>query len=317
MMPGKVLPACALVLISWLWAATAWSLETLEEEVKALSRFQRTVNYLQGSPLEERADFAAAALAELTAVYMAEADLARTQAAEQEIAARGKLLAWSQAVDQYANQLLVVLDDVEQGFPVSLRSSSQGPVTATVADRAVILGHPRADQQTAYELRVLTDFCDNHNCERMTVNADEPEPIPASAMRVTTLWTFTEGGPVCSSDGIEVRFHSSQNLPILRGLCEELVKELAALSTDLAWQIRHGVAIDWDGLVISATPQRPEHLVRLNAAGDSILASLPLLYESTDLLSDVVPWLNARSTGSIPASIRLDADEYGWVPPPE
>ena len=317
MMPGKVLPACALVLISWLWAATAWSLETLEEEVKALSRFQRTVNYLQGSPLEERADFAAAALAELTAVYMAEADLARTQAAEQEIAARGKLLAWSQAVDQYANQLLVVLDDVEQGFPVSLRSSSQGPVTATVADRAVILGHPRADQQTAYELRVLTDFCDNHNCERMTVNADEPEPIPASAMRVTTLWTFTEGGPVCSSDGIEVRFHSSQNLPILRGLCEELVKELAALSTDLAWQIRHGVAIDWDGLVISATPQRPEHLVRLNAAGDSILASLPLLYESTDLLSDVVPWLNARSKGSIPASIRLDADEYGWVPPPE
>ena len=95
------------------------------------------------------------------------------------------------------------------------------------------------------------------------------------------------------------------------------MKELAALSTDLAWQIRHGVAIDWDGLVISATPQRPEHLVRLNAAGDSILASLPLLYESTDLLSDVVPWLNARSTGSIPASIRLDADEYGWVPPPE
>lgn len=317
MMPGKVLPACALVLISWLWAATAWSLETLEEEVKALSRFQRTVNYLQGSPLEERADFAAAALAELTAVYMAEADLARTQAAEQEIAARGKLLAWSQAVDQYANQLLVVLDDVEQGFPVSLRSSSQGPVTATVADRAVILGHPRADQQTAYELRVLTDFCDNHNCERMTVNADEPEPIPASAMRVTTLWTFTEGGPVCSSDGIEVRFHSSQNLPILRGLCEELVKELAALSTDLAWQIRHGVAIDWDGLVISATPQRPEHLVRLNAAGDSILASLPLLYESTDLLSDVVPWLNARSTGSIPASIHLDAAQYGWVAPPE
>jgi len=285
--------------------------------LSAISRFQRTVNYLQDSPPEERADFAAAALAELTAVYLAEADLARTQAAEQEIAARGKLLAWSQAVDQYANQLLVVLDDVEQGFPVSLRPGSQGPVTATVADRAVILGHPRADQQTAYELRVLTDFCDKHNCERMTVNADEPEPIPASAMRVTTLWTFTEGGPVCSSDGIEVRFHSSQNLPILRGLCEELVKELAALSTDLAWQIRHGVAIDWDGLVISATPQRPEHLVRLNGAGDSILASLPLLYESTDLLSDVVPWLNARSTGSIPASIRLDADEYGWVPPPE
>ena len=317
MMPGKVLPACALVLISWLWAATAWSLETLEGEVKALSRFQRTVHYLQESPPEERADFAAAALAELTAVYMAEADLARAEAAEQELAQRGKLLGWSQAVDQYANQLLVVLDDVEQGFPVSLRPGPQGPVTATVADRAVILGHPRADQQAAYELRVLTDFCSNHDCEPMTVTANDPEPIPASAMRVNTLWTFTGSGPVCSSDGIEVRFHSSQNLPILRGLCEELVQELAALAMDLAWQIRHGVAIDWDGLIISATPQRPEHLVRLNAAGDSILASLPLLYDSADLLSDVVPWLYARATGATPELIRLDAAEYGWVTPAE
>ena len=317
MIPGKLLPAGALAIICWLVTATAWSLETLEGEVKALSRFQRTVHYLQESRPEERADFAAAALAELTAVYMAEADLARAEAAEQELAERGKLLGWSQAVDQYANQLLVVLDDVEQGFPVSLRPSPQGPVTATVADRAVILGHPRADQQAAYELRVLTDFCSNHDCEPMTVTAINPEPIPASAMRVTTLWTFTGSGPVCSSDGIEVRFHSSQNLPILRGLCEELVQELAALAMDLAWQIRHGVAIDWDGLIISATPQRPEHLVRLNAAGDSILASLPLLYDSTDLLSDVVPWLYARATGATPELIRLDAAEYGWVPPAE
>jgi len=317
MMPGKVLPAGALTLISCFWTVAASSQEADEIGVSALSRFQRTVNYLQNSPPEERADFTAAALAELTAVYMAEADLARAEAAEQKRASRGKLLGWSQAVDQYANQLLVVLDDVEQGFPVSLRPSPQGPVTATVADRAVILGHPRGDQQAAYELRVLTDFCSDHDCERMTVNADEPEPIAASAMRVTTLWTFTQGGPVCSSDGIEVRFHSSQNLPILRGLCEELVQELAALAMDLSWQIRHGVAVDWDGLVVSATPQRPEHLVRLNTAGDSILASLPLLYESTDLLSDVVPWLKARSSGGIPAPIHLDAAKYGWVPPPE
>ena len=317
MITGKVLPAAGMVLISWLWAVTASSQETQEKTANVLSRFQRTVQYLQESPPEERADFAIAALSELTAVYIAEADLARAEAAEQEVTARGKLLGWSQAVDQYASQLLLVLDDVEQGFPVSLRPNPQGSVTTTVADRAVILGHPRADQQTAYEQRVLTDYCSNHDCQRMTVTANESEPIPASAMRVNTLWNFTESGPVCSGDGIEVRFHSSRNLPILRGLCEQLVQELATLAMNLAWQIRHGVVINWGGLVITATPRRPEHQVRLNAAGDSILATLPLLYESADLLSDVQPWLYARSTGATPVLIHLDAAEYGWVLPAE
>lgn len=312
MNPGKVLPTGSLVLVACMWAATAWSQETLEEEVKVQSRFLRTVSYLQESPPVERADFAAAALAELTTVYMAEADLARSEAAEGKIAERGKLLGWSQAVDQYASQLLVVLDDVEQGFPVSLRPSPQGPVTATVADRAVILGHPRADQQAAYELRVLTDFCSNHDCERMTARAEEPQPIPASPMHVNPLWTFTEIGPVCSNDGIEVHFGSSRNLPILRGLCEQLMQEAATLAMDLAWQRRHGVTIDWEAMALSATPGRPEHLVRLNAAGDSVLATLPLLFSDAKLLADLAPWLSSYNAGSKPVTVRLDAGDYGW-----
>jgi len=315
MISGKLMPRAGLVLICWLWSVIALSQQTQEVQANGLSRFQRTVHYLQDHPLEERADFAAAALAELAEVYMAEADLARAEAAQQEGSARAKLLGWSQAVDQYASQLLLVLDDVEQGFPVTLRPGLQGPLTATVADRAIILGHPRADQQSAYEQRVLSDFCSNHDCERMTVTADQPRPIPASDMPVNTLWTFTDSGPVCSSDGVEVHFHNSRNLPILRGLCEQLVQELAVLAMNLAWQIRHGVTIDWSGLAISATPGRPEHLVRLNAAGDSILATLPLLSDSADLLSDIKPWLYARSTGAAPALISLDAAEYGWVSP--
>jgi hypothetical protein len=296
-------------------ASPASSLELLEGELPTLSRFERTVRYLQDSPPEERADFAAAALTELTAVYMAEADLARSEASEREGESPAKLLGWSLAVDQYANQLLLVLDDVEQGFPVSLRRDPQGPVTTTVADRAVILGHPRADQQAAFELRVLTDFCSRHDCERMTVSATKSSPIPVSAVRVNPLWTFTEAGPVCSNDSIEVRFHSDQNLAVLRGLCEGLFQEFAALAMDLAWQIRHGVAIDWDTLVISATPGRPEHLVRLNSTGDSVLVTVPLLFASTELLADIKPWLFARATGNKAVATRLDAAKYGWVSP--
>lgn len=312
MILSKALSAGSLALVTSLGAITVSSQESLAKEEALMSRFQRTVQYLQGASLEERADFAAVALVELTEVYIAESDLARAEAAHQKTVARSKLLSWSRAVDLYANQLVQVLDDVEQGFPVVLRPDPQGPVTTIVADRAVILGHPRADQQAAYELRVLTGFCSSHDCQRMTVIADDLKPIPASAMSVNALWTFTESGPVCSNDGIELHFHSSQNLPILRGICEELMQEAATLVMELHWQRRHGVVIDWTALAVTATPGRPEHLVRLNAAGDSVLVTLPLLYSDVQLLEDLRPWILSRLTGKTPEVLYLDTGDYGW-----
>ncbi len=279
---------------------------------EASSRFQRTVNYLQAAPPDEQADFALAALGELAAVYMAEADLARTQAAGQGDSGRARLWSWSVAVDQYASQLLLLMDDVEQGYPVVLRSAQHTDVTITVADRVVMLGHPRPDQQGAYEQRVLMDFCSGHECERITVTDATPAPIPLSQARANPLWTFTDRGPICSNEGIEVYFRSAENLPSLRGLCEQLAVEATALASELTWQTRHGVEIDWDGLAVSATPGRPEHLLRVNAAGDSILLTMPLLFASENLLVDLKPWVYARVTGGESAAVRLDAADYGW-----
>ena len=103
---------------------------------------ERTVAYLQDAPAAQQTDFAIVALAELVAVYMAEADLARAGSAQAQGSPRAGLLGWSVAVDEYANQLLLVLDELEQGQPVTLRPGQPGPAVVTVAGQVVILGHP-------------------------------------------------------------------------------------------------------------------------------------------------------------------------------
>lgn len=283
-----------------------------ETPPEAWSRFHRTALYLQDASPSEQGAFATQALAQLAEVYMAEADLARTQAAAEQASGRAKLLSWSIAVDQYADQLMLLLEDVDEGYPVTVMLGREGTVTVSVAGRAVMLGHPRSDQQAAYEQRVLSDFCTANDCKRMTVMAAEPKPIPVSAARVNPDWTFTEHGPVCAHGGIELHFGSSQNLAIFRSTCEELLQEAATLAAEIAWQNRHGVAVDWTALRITATPRRPEHLVHLNAAGDSVLLTLPLFFGSPGLLQDIGPWLRDRWSDEGPATVQLRAASYGW-----
>ncbi len=287
-------------------------------EAPPLSRYQRTVQYLQHVPEAEQAEFAGTALGRLVEVYMAEADLARSEARAKAGVAAARLRGWAVAVDQYANQLLLVLDDLEQGFPLELSVSPQGQASLTVAGRAVMLSHPRPGQQGAYEQEVLADYCARHDCLAITATAaagESPQAIPMSAAQVSPRWTFTNAGPVCSYQGLDVQFGATRQLAALRDLCAQLMQELVGLAVELAWQRRHGVAVNWAALDIVATPGRPGHLVHLNLAGDSVLANVPLLAGSEGLLADIVPWLRARSAGEETATLQLDAADYGWMPP--
>jgi len=281
-----------------------------ESPTKAASRYQRTIVSLQASDRELQADFAATALRELVEVYMAEADLARKQAQEQ--AGATKLRGWSSAVERYASKLALLLKDIELGLPVELQHNGVESIAVMVGGRAVILSHPRKDQQVAFEQRVLLDFCRRNDCKVLTATTDSRQPIPVSATQVKPVWTFTETGSVCSHKGIQVQFTRAANLARSRITCKQLLQEMMTLADEIAWQRRHGVSVQWHELSIRATPQRPEHLVLLNSAGDSILVTVPLIYGSPHLLEDIVPWVQERAGAKEPGAIRLDAARYGW-----
>ena len=305
-----------MVRLSLLWgwlallsAASAWS-QSEAEVAETASRFERTVAALQGAPEELRADFAGIALLELSEACVAEADLARSEVERQ--GGNAKLSGWARAVDQYAGRLMLLLDDLDAGFPVSLSQPRRATVGVSVADRMVILSHPRADQQAGFEQRILQDFCSRHDCGALTAAVDPPQPIPVSAGAVRPDWTFTGDGPLCRYQGIELRFSSADNLGRSRDICARLLQEALTLGNEIAWQRRHGVAVEWGVLETRPTPGRPEHLVVLNRAGDSILATLPLVHSSPGLLRDLLPWLRNRFSGEPQMTLRLQAGRYGW-----
>ena len=309
---------CVLLSLSLLCAPAVRS--QAPDAASPLSRYQRTVQYLQRASAAEQVDFASDALARLAEIYLAEADLARAEARGKSPAEAARLRGWAAAVDQYADQLLLLLDDLQEGFPAGLFLDAAGATSLEVAGGRVMLVHPRPDQQGTFEQEVLASFCGRHDCLPMTAAGDadgSARPIPLGAARVSPRWTFTNAGPVCDYQRIEVHFGATRELAALRDLCTQLMQELQDLAVELDWQQRHGVAVNWAAVDIVATPGRPGHVVHLNLAGDAVLATLPLLAGSEGLLADVIPWLRARAAGDEGPALRLDAAVYGWMAGPD
>lgn len=265
-----------------------------------------------GSP-ERGVAFATIALATLADAYAGEATLARQQAGGVEGGA--DLRSWSVAVDGYARQLSLLLEDIEQGYPVNLIVGNGATPAVAVADRVVILTHPRPSQQAVFETEILREFCGVHRCDDTAMEAAPAEPIPVYTGHIRPAWSFTQDGPSCSHDGITVYFASERNLANSRTICEQLMREAELLADEMAWQYRHAVPIDWGGLSIAATPGGPEHMVRLNGAGDVLLVSVPLLFSTPGLLPEIIPWIRQRLGGGQAVSLELDAGRFGWQDP--
>jgi hypothetical protein len=294
-----------------LWWVSALQPAAAQDETQ--TRFQRLVQHLQTASPEARGDFAAIALTHLTEAYIAEAQLARAQAGRSGRSAN--LRGWSVMVDYYARQLPLLLEDIELGLPVRLIIGGPQELAITVADRTVIVSPPRLNQQGAFEQAILSDFCTTHSCESsMPANATT-EPAPAAMVAVRPEWTFSTQGPVCSYEGIQVRFANDRNLGNSRLICAQFLREVITLADELAWQQRHGVVIDWSAVKIQAVSHRPEHVIAMNEAGDSVLVTAPLLYRNPELLQNLLPWIRGRLGNQPPASVELDADGYGWQKP--
>lgn len=303
---------CALCLFFGLLSGTLNAQAVADKSVAGiaeLSRFERTIIYLQTADEAIRSAFSVLAIERLQHVYTAEAELARDEFSRTREDA--ELIGWSAAVEQYAAQLPNLAAEVEQGAVVLISGGGIQGIALHVQGRVLLLVHPRPDQQGAFERDLLELFCAGQPCEEFTPGERSVAAIPVSRASVDPDWTFTTDGATCSHAGINVTFAQRQNLAGLRRFCRQLFHEILMLSDEIAWQRRYSVVVDWQGLSIDATPRRPEHRVQLNAAGDSVLVVAPILYGSPGLLAQLTPWMQARLAGGT-TELVLEAASYGW-----
>lgn len=303
---------CLLTLVLYLLAAFAalalHASDSSGTREKQGTRFYLTVKAVAVGSEDARHAFAKTALQQLALAHALEAQLAR-----EDLKASGdrkKLLGWSLAVDRYARDLARMIAAIEQGNPASLLFTQEDRVAIQLSGRMVIVSHPRRAQQRALEQEILQEFCTRQACDQFLNASLAQSNLPVTTAPVRPAWTFTEDGHRCSYQGVRLMFRPGGKLRQQRVACAAVIQEIMQLSNEIAWQIRHSVAVSWKEVALFSTPIDGQHRVQLNSAGDSILLSLPVLAQNPQLLQEAALWLRERiELTSEEAVLVLDAND--------
>jgi len=267
--------------------------------------FGRTVVALQTATAEVRAQFASLALGQLANAYIMEAGLAITD----QVGRQGKQRRWSRSVERYANELLILKMDIDNGMDVRIQMTPSTGAIVQVAEHRVVLSYPRPNQQTAYEQALLETFCQQQDCNALALAEPQTAPLFSNEF-VEPSWSFNEDGARCGGNGLTLQFRLTDRLAAQRGFCTALFQEVEELVAELSRQQDYGVMIDWQNLAILKLRQDMGYEVSLNDEGDSFVLQLPVLAAMPKLLPLLRPWL-ARRVNSRSAQANDEGNAQG------
>jgi len=295
-----------LLVVGGLLLLAAAAATAIESQLSRLNRIALAVSK-EAEPV--RADFARIAISEMTAAHTAEAERARQDARASNADRRRELIRWAGAVDDYAAELAAVGDILTPQTAVDVSIGHDNSIYLNIAGRPVVVGTPRAREQSEFEQSIIERFCAVYRCDDFVADLGLAA-APARVRGQPPSWSFSQyAGPACSTaDGLELQFRTMQDLQRKRDICTRLVAELYRLLSAMETETGAGVRTDWNWLEIRGNPNAEQQLVVLNASGDTLQLALPGLAAVPDFLRRSLPWLAARLKGDSYHLVLLNAD---------
>jgi hypothetical protein len=293
---GLSLARAAMMLLSGSLALQADSAEVAPAATSGLNRLAAALGQ---APDTVRTGFAEAALSEMAAIHITEADRARAEARH---STRDRdLVQWASAAAAYARELQALAGSLATAtaIEVGVGIGPEDVVYLSIDGRPVMVTSPRPRHQASFEQRVIEHFCSQYHCDEYLAHY-QPPPALLQPVASQPRWSFSQNtGPACSTeDGLVFQFQNATDLERKRRACSQFATELNVLAARLALETAQGTRIDWNRLDIHAAPDGEHNLVTLNGDGDTAMLTLPALAGASTLFRQLRPWLAARMEGN-------------------
>jgi hypothetical protein len=300
-------PIPVLLLAGWLMLPALAGAQA-EIEPAPGYRLGQLATRIANGPAPLQVDLARIALTELSEVYTQEAD--RAQQDSRHRSAAKNLYGWVAGVRRLAQDYATLANSVTEDTPIQLSIGPDHNLHLFVAGQLVVISTPRMNEQTAFEQRIVAQFCQLNRCEGLV---EEPARfVAAERSSPAARWEFGDRtGPSCKNGaGLAFQFANMINLADKRAACDSAMDELHRLAMAIARETASGIRVDWGAVAIYNRPEPDQQKVVLNGNGDVVQLSLPFLAEHTQLFNLVRPWLSANIQGEHYSLVVINA---GWL----
>ena len=206
---------------------------------------------------------------------------------------------WRAGTLNYVQRLEQALFDARQGATIYIAQEVDGSVRFVVESEQIMFHAPRLSEQGELEATLVDHYCLKAFCE--TAHDTVEDKTRAEMQRTAGHWEFSSSTrpSYTADDGLKCLFQDQRHLTLKREAYKSLIYELRFLAEALKALRVQGARIDWDSIGLSGSGKAAPNKVTYNRQRDYFHARLPNLWRARQLLRSAIPWVQARTVGSL------------------
>ena len=201
---------------------------------------------------------------------------------------------WRQSALEYAEQLRQVSDQINSSSEIDLYIEEYGEPTIVVDGKPYILTTPDLKKSGLLYAAIVEQLCRREICGEDIKKQDSGKDKIRIVINAEWKMSETENPEYYSEDGLYFVFNDLKDRKKKQEISLQIMRELQLISESLMEVSNKNISIDWDVLRLEHISGTYGYKLIINRFGDSLAMELIYLGQLEILLTETIPWMQAR-----------------------
>ncbi len=204
---------------------------------------------------------------------------------------------WRHTALEYAEQLQQVAEQINSFSEIVLYIEEYGEPTIVIDGKPYILTTPDLKKSGLLYTAIVEQLCRKIICGEDIKKQDSEKDKLRIVINAEWKMSESEDPEYYSESGLHFVFNDLKDRKKKQEISLQLMRELRLISDSLIEISNKNISIDWDVLKLELISGSYGYKVVINRFGDSLALELIYLGKLNMILTDSIPWMQARIKG--------------------
>jgi len=206
---------------------------------------------------------------------------------------------WRHTALEYAEKLRQVAAQINSSSEIVLYIEEYGEPTIVIDGKPYILTTPDLKKSGLLYTAIVEQLCRKEICGEDINKQDSDKDKLRIVINAEWKMSETENPEYYSADGLHFVFNDLKNRKEKQEISLQIMRELRVISDSLIEISSKNISIDWDVLRLELVSGSYGYKVVINRFGDSLVLELIYLGKLNMILTESIPWMQARIKGQV------------------